>query len=172
MVGSLEVEGPDNLPRAADLVFTRGGLVARLGSDIVPGLYRMKIPAERLKDYGSLPAKDGTIPFSVADDAAESRMTPLGPKDLDFVRNRIELLEPPGVKEIVTVLSGREFGEELWKYLAVGALFLLLCETALTRWIAVGRRSGEDVSVDFENKFEPSRQFRDALERVRQGTNP
>jgi hypothetical protein len=28
------------------------------------------------------------------------------------------------------------------------------------------------VSVDFENKFEPSRQFRDALERVRQGTNP
>ncbi len=172
VVGSLDVAGPDELPRAADLVFTRGGLVARLGSDIVPGLYRMKIPAERIKDYGSLPGKDGTIPFSVADDAAESRMTPLGPKDLDFVRNRIELLEPPGAQEIVTVLSGREFGEELWKYLAVGALFLLLCETALTRWIAVGRRSGDDVSVDFENKFEPSRQFRDALERVRQGTNP
>ena len=169
VVGSLAVAGPDERPRRAELVFTRGGLVARLGEDIVPGLYRIEVPKESAKEYGALLGKDGTIPFSVADDAAESRLSVLGPKDLDFVRNRIELLEPPGVKDIINVLSGREFGEELWKYLAVGALFLLLCETALTRWIAVGRRSGEDLAVDFENKFEPSRQFRAALDRVRQG---
>ena len=170
VVGSLPVTGPDERVRNADLVFTRGGLVARLGEDIVPGLYRVQIPKEKAKEHASLLAADGTIPFSVADDAAESRLTALGPKDLDFLRSRVELLEPSSVQQIIDLLAGREFGEELWKYLAVGALFLLLCEIALSRWIAISRRSGEETSVSFEDKFEPSRQFREVLEQVRRST--
>lgn len=168
-VGQLDVAGPDGLARKASLVFTRGGLVARLSEDIVPGLYRMQLPKERQKEFGALAAPDGTIPFSVADDASESRLSALGPGELDFMHQRMDLLEPATAQDILNILAGRKFGEELWKYLAAGALFLLLAEIALTRWIAISRRSGEEVSVNFETKFEPSAQFQQALKQVKEG---
>ena len=59
VVGSLAVAGPDERPRRAELVFTRGGLVARLGEDIVPGLYRIEVPKESAKEYGALLGKAG-----------------------------------------------------------------------------------------------------------------
>ena len=65
-------------------------------------------------------------------------------------------------------MTGQQFGEELWKYLAVGALFLLLAEIALSRWIALNRQSGGSNAVDFENRYEPSVQFREQLKRVQE----
>jgi len=168
-VGQLDVSGPDGRSRKASLVFTRGGLVARLSGDIVPGLYRMQLPKEKQKEFGGLAAADGSIPFSVLDDVAESRLTTLGPAELDFMHQRLDMLEPSNARDILNILAGRQFGEELWKYLAAGALFLLLAEIALTRWIAISRRSGEEVAVNFETKFEPSQQFQQALKHVREG---
>ena len=168
-VGQWEVTGPDKLPRKASLVFTRGGLVARLEQDIVPGLYRMKLPKEQQKEYAGLAAADGTIPFSIGDDVAESRLTALGQPEMAFMHQRLDLLEPKSAGEVLNILAGREFGEELWKYLAVAALFIMLLEIALTRWIAISRRSGEEVAVSFEDKFEPSAQFKQALKEVHQG---
>ncbi len=170
-VGQWDVAGPDSIARKANLVFTRGGLVARLEQDIVPGLYRMKLSKEQQKEYAGLAGADGTIPFSVADDSAESRLTALSAGEMDFMHQRMELLEPKNAQDILNILAGREFGEELWKYLAVGALFLLLLEIALTRWIAVSRGSGEEVAVNFETKFEPSAQFQQALKHVNQEAN-
>ena len=167
-VGQWEVAGPDKVPRKAALVFTRGGLVARMEQDIVPGLYQMKLPKDQQKEFAGLAAADGSIPFSVADDSAESRLTPLTAGELDFMHQRLDMLEPKNAAEVLNILAGREFGEELWKYLAVGALFILLLEIALTRWIAISRRSGEEVSVSFEDKFEPSAQFKQALQQVQE----
>jgi len=167
-VGQWEVTGPDKLPRKASLVFTRGGLVARMEQDIVPGLYQMKLPKEQAKEYAGLAAKDGSIPFSIADDVAESRLTQLGQPEMDFMHQRLQMLEPKSATEVLNILAGREFGEELWKYLAVAALFILLLEIALTRWIAISRRSGEEVAVSFEDKFEPSAQFKQALRQVQE----
>jgi hypothetical protein len=167
-VGRLDVKGPDGRSREASLVFTRGGLVARLTEDIVPGLYRLVLPKEKQKEFGALATPDGTIPFSVADDVSESRLTPLAGTELGYMHERLDLLEPGSAKDIINILAGREFGEELWKYLAAGALFILLAEIALTRWIAVSRRSGEEVAVNFESKFEPSAQFKEALKQVQE----
>lgn len=169
-VGQLDVTGPDGRPRKAGLVFTRGGLVARLSEDIVPGLYRMMLPKDKQKEFGALAAADGSIPFAVADDSSESRLTPLAATEINFMHERLDLLEPASAKDVINILAGREFGEELWKYLAAGALFILLAEIALTRWIAVSRRSGEEGAVDFESKFEPSAQFKQALKQVQEGT--
>lgn len=170
-VGEWDVAGPDGRARKASLVFTRGGLVARLSEDIVPGLYRMAVPKEKKKEFAALAGADGTIPFSVADDATESRMTPLAANELAFMHKQLDLLEPTSATDVINILAGREFGEELWKYLAAGALFILLAEIALTRWIAISRRSGEEVAVNFETKFDPSAQFQQALKQVREGTH-
>jgi hypothetical protein len=92
----------------------------------------------------------------------------LAATELGYMHERLDLLEPGSAKDIINILAGREFGEELWKYLAAGALFILLAEIALTRWIAVSRRSGEEVAVNFESKFEPSAQFKEALKQVQE----
>ena len=73
-------------------------------------------------------------------------------------RQRVPLLD---------VLAGRQFGEELWKYLAVGALFLLLAEIALTRWIARQRQSGAEATIDLESRFQPGQEFTRTVEKLR-----
>ncbi len=166
-MGRMDVTTPSGDVRSAELLFTRAGLVAGLSGDMVPGLYNIKVPKESRKQYARLLDKDGGIPFTIADDATESRLTPLNAADLTFMRQRVDLLEPASSKEVLNILAGREFGEELWKYLAVGALFFLLAEIALSRWIALSRRSGEEVTVDFEDKFKPSAQFQETLTSIR-----
>jgi hypothetical protein len=167
-VGRWEVSGPDGQARQAELRFTQGGLVARLGGDLGPGLYRMQVPKENAAPYAKLLAEDGTIPFSVIDDASESRLTPLAEPQLAVLRQALKLVEPKYAEELVAAMTGQQFGEELWKYLAVGALFLLLAEIALSRWIALNRRSGESETVTFEDRFEPSAQFKAQLKRVQE----
>ena len=171
-VGEWEVAGPDGQTRQASLRFTRGGLVARLGGDIVPGLYRMAVPRESAATYRRLLGEDGTIPFTVTDDASESRLKPLGEPELKVLREKLKLIEPATAAEAVAALNGRQFGEELWKYLATGALFLLLAEIALSRWIALSRRSGGTETVNFDHRFEPSAQFREQLKRVQETVQP
>ena len=167
-LGRWKVAGPDGLDRHAELLFTRGGLVARLGGEMVPGLYRMAVPKESAESYRRMLAADGTIPFTVTSDASESRMIPLGETELTVVRKHLKLVETKSAAEVVAALTGQQFGEELWKYLATGALFLLLAEIGLSRWIALSRRSGETGVVNFENRFEPSAQFKEQLQRVKE----
>ncbi len=167
-MGRWDVTGPDGRLLQAELKFTRGGLVARLGGDIVPGLYRMNVPQASAPQFSRLVNDDGTIPFTVTDDASESRLKPLGATELKVLRERLKLVEPQSAAEVVAALTGQQFGEELWKYLAAGALFLLLAEIALSRWIALSRRSGEPEAVNFENRREPSAQFKEQLKRVQE----
>ena len=168
LAGTMSVTGPDNVNRDAQLLYTKGGLVARLSSDVVPGTYRIRVPEARRADFPQLMTTDGTIPFSVADDPAESHLSSWTERDLAMVKNHFEFLQPQGAKDITNILAGREFGEELWKYLAVGALFILLAEIALTRWIALNRRAGEEISLDFEHKFTAPKQFTDQLTKIQQ----
>lgn len=167
-VGQWDVTAPDGGKRRADLVFTRAGLAARLSGGATPGLYRMAVPKDGAEAYSALLADDGSIPFTVSGDVSESRLTPLSLTDMNWLRKQWELIETTSAAEVLATLSGKKFGEELWKYLAVGALFLLLAETALSRWIALSRRSGQAQEVDFESRNEPSAEFQEQLRRVRE----
>ncbi|MES2708335.1 MAG: BatA domain-containing protein [Verrucomicrobiota bacterium] len=168
VVGQWEVSAPDGGKRRADLMFTRGGLVARMNGGVTPGLYRLVVPKESAAAYAGLLAEDGNIPFSIARDVSESRLTPLSPAEMEWLRKQWSFVETASVEEVLAALSGKKFGEELWKYLAVGALFLLLAETALSRWIALSRQSGQAQEVDFESRGEPSAAFQEQLRRVRE----
>ena len=166
--GRWPVAGPDGRSRQAELLFTQAGLMARLGGDVVPGLYRMTVPKEDAETYRRWLAEDGTIPFTVTRDASESRLTGLAEAELTVLRQYLKLVETNSAAGVVAAMTGQQFGEELWKYLAVGALFLLLAEIALSRWIALNRQSGGSNAVDFENRYEPSVQFREQLKRVQE----
>ncbi len=170
VVGSFNVLGPDHVARALPLIFTKAGLQARLGTDIIPGIYQAKVPDERRADFAKLMDAQGNFLFAVTDDPAESRLEQWTERDYTSVKSYFEFLQPKTAAEITNILAGREFGEELWRYLALGALFILLAEVALTRWIALNRRAGEQVSLDFEHKFTAPKQFTDQLSKIKAAT--
>ena len=169
-MGRWEVMGPGGPLRQADLLFTPRGLVARPGGEMSPGLYRMKVPGEFIPQMKGLLASDNTIPFTVTDDVAESRLKPLSEGELTVLRQRLQLVESKNGDEMIAALTGKQYGEELWKYLATGALFLLLAEIALSRWIALGRHHGEAEPFRFQSGKDPSVQFKEQLKRVEELT--
>jgi hypothetical protein len=57
-------------------------------------------------------------------------------------------------------------GHELWKYLAVAAVLILLAECFVTRWIAVQRKSGAEETVSFVSDGEKLSSFRDRAQQM------
>ena len=98
-------------------------------------------------------------------DAAESRLIPLGEDDFAFLANFVTLSRPQTLEELIGFLKGNQFGQELWKYLALGAFVFLLVEILLSRWIARSRRMGEEIKIRFESREVPTNAFREQLAR-------
>jgi len=165
--GTFETLGPDALPRTVELLYTRSGTLARLTGSVVPGLYQITLPAGRSAEFPSLATAAGKIPFTIVPDPTEGNVKPLPEDAFLFFQKYVRLARPTSLEDVLAILSGRQFGEELWKYLAVGALFLLLCETVLTRWIAIQRQSGEAAVIDFEARFAPNKAFQAQAERLK-----
>ena len=90
-------------------------------------------------------------------------MERLSEADYNFIGNFVTLSQPQTLEELVGFLNGNQFGQELWRYLAIGAFLFLLLEVTLSRWIAHSRRMGEDITIQFESKDAPSTKFHEQL---------
>jgi len=161
---SYHVIGPGGRPRTAELSSQDEGSVLKLQGEISSGLYRIQVPEiQRAYFADFLREGQNEIPFTVKRDPAESQLTSLNENDYAFLANFVTLAEPETLEELVGFLNGNQFGQELWKYLALGAFFFLIVEIALSRWIAKSRRMGEEINIQFEAKDAPSNAFREQL---------
>lgn len=164
---SYEVEGPNNRLRTAQLSSVDGGSVLKLQGEISSGLYRLRIPEEQTLYFADFLRPDSSeIPFTVKRDAAESHLDALTEADFDFLSNFVTLSQPQTLEELIGFLNGNQFGQELWKYLALGAFVFLLIEVALARWVAHSRRMGEEITIKFEAKDAPTSSFHEQLVRM------
>lgn len=162
-----EVEGPNNRLRTAQLSSVDGGSVLKLQGEISSGLYKLKVPDEQLLYFADfLRPESSEIPFTVKRDSAESHLDALTETDLEFMSNFVTLAQPQTLEELVGFLNGNQFGQELWKYLALGAFVFLLLEVALARWVAHSRRMGEEITIKFEAKDAPTSSFHEQLVRM------
>jgi hypothetical protein len=128
-------------------VVGRQGQFLEIEAPARPGVFRVKMTDELRK---SLPwVTGGELPVVVKADLGESEFAAWTDQDREFLRKRMDFLEPGTVEEMVGVLEGRSFGRELWRLLMVAAFGLLLVETALGRWIAGSRRMAENHTVSF-----------------------
>jgi hypothetical protein len=59
------------------------------------------------------------------------------------------VIQPQSLADTLAVLSGRGFGREITRTIAVAALLLLLLETALARWVSRSRRAGDALRIEF-----------------------
>lgn len=165
-----QVTGPDGRPRQACLISGDKGASAKLLGDISAGAYRLTIPEDhRLFFSRLLPPGSQEATFTVRRDPAESRLEPLDAADQAFLEKFVTLVRPGTFEETLAVIAGRSFGEELWKYLALGAFVFLLAEIALSRWIAIRQRMGEEIKVDFTTNEGPGGGFQEQLKKIRLG---
>lgn len=144
----------------------RRGRSLELEGAAIPGLYQVKIPDQLGEEVEDLERPE--VPMVVRRDVRESRLQPLEEDDKALIRKSIDLVEARNVTDLLAVLSGKGFGKELWKFLAIAAFFLLLLEVALARWISKSRRSGEDVKVEFEEKSGPDPEILERMKGARQ----
>ena len=128
----------------------------------------LKVPTQASTDIGV--EEGASIPVVVMRDINESRMSALTDDDRMLVEKNIEVIDVRGSDDVVAVLTGKGFGEELWKILAIAAFFFLLFEVALARWISRSRHAAEDGSLDFEHLGDPDASFLSAFKRMKEST--
>ncbi len=159
--------GPDGLTRQGNLSSAEGGAFIHVLGDIFSGLYQIEIP-DAQKDYFKelLAPGSKTIPFTVKRNPDESKLVQLSNDDFSFLKNFVTFIDTDTAENVLKILNGSSFGRELWKYLAIGAFLILLIEIALSRWIARERRTGEEITIEFESNHAPSDGFKEQLAKV------
>ncbi|MEI8038947.1 MAG: PA14 domain-containing protein [Verrucomicrobiota bacterium] len=140
----------DPLGRTRQAILLQGkrGRELRIDGSAAPGLYQVNLPPELRESITGSPGT-APLPVVVRGDIAESRLDPLTPADLAQLRARADVILPQSTADALAVLSGRGFGREIARTMALAAAALLLLETALARWISRSRRAGEDLRVEF-----------------------
>lgn len=168
-LANFSIIGPDGQTRQGGLSSAQGGAFIHITGDIFSGLYQLTIPDDQ-SDYFKALLTPGakTIPFTVKRNPDESRLTQLTDDDFSFLKTFVTIIDTDTAENVLKILNGSSFGRELWKYLAVGAFLILLIEIALSRWIARERRTGEEVTIDFESNHAPSDGFKEQLAKVSQ----
>jgi hypothetical protein len=138
---------PRGRARVATVSTGRRGRELSIAGPAIPGIYEISTAGAL---DGIVPTAAGaTLPAAVLRDPAESHFDPMTADDLALVRGRADLLQPHSVADILGAMTGKGFGREIWKWLAVAAFVLFLLESALARWVSRSRRTAETVRVDF-----------------------
>ena len=143
-----EATDPLGHPRKASISLGRRGRELRLDGPSIPGLYQVKLPAELQESITGTPVT-APLPLAVRPDIAESRLSKMSDADLAQIRARTDVILPQSVADVLAVLSGKGFGHEITRIMAVSAVLLLLLESALARWVSRSRRAGDDLRIEF-----------------------
>ncbi len=125
-MGAAVVRTPEDTTLAATVSLTPQGKVAAVEGCLLPGLHRIQMTDGKV------------IPFTVDDDVEESRAAASahGRQSLPAWCSH---LQPSTAEELLGVMKGKGFGEELWRTLAWCGLGLLLLESCWLRWVHRGQ---------------------------------
>jgi hypothetical protein len=143
------IETPNGQPLEASARQRGAALVISVEGAISPGLYQVRPPQSLRAEMTPYLNPDGELLFTVSADPRESDMTPLTEEDYDQLVELAGMQRVAGFDDLMAIAANRPRGRELWKYLAVCALILLVCEVAITRWIAAQRGSDVELTVSF-----------------------
>ncbi len=156
-----------------ELVDTREGSVLRIVRALIPGLYTVKPAAGDSsfpKSTASALCEDGAIRIAVRSSTEESVLQAVSPEQAESLREYVSLSLATKPEDVITLLHGSAFGREVWRIFAFAALLLIVGEIALSRWIALQRRTGRETDVDFTNEGDMGKaSFKDALRRLKKG---
>ncbi len=143
----VEIRDADGkLLKARCAIASNGASIKVLGV-LRPGVCTVRFPVDASMAFSA--SGDGTFPLNVASDPRESRIEPLTQPEIDFIQAHVDFRVAASVDDLLSALRGASFGREMWRPLAALLLLFLVAEPFITRWVAIRRHSGEDLSVEF-----------------------
>jgi hypothetical protein len=130
-------------------------LYAQMKTPPVPGVFKLEIPTMFANDLSWLFENKSTlIPFVVSLNREESRMSALSDGALADITKYVDIMSTTKLEDVQASVEGKSFGKEIWRFFAVGVLFLVIAEIVLSRWIAIQRRTGKKERVNFEDSVD------------------
>ena len=164
----VEVKDPFGDIFHAEIYHSDNGMVLGISRSLMPGIYTVSVP-DSIKSYlGSIVTEENTIVFSVAAGVSESHMEAISLEQTELLTNYIILSVAHKEEDVLKAIHGQAFGKEIWRILAFAAFLFLIAEVILTRWIAIQRRTGEKIDVEFKNdKLQATDSFKENLKKVR-----
>ncbi len=148
----VEVETPSGDRRPATVTHARDPLRVSFTETYQPGLYRLILPQGLADRYAAMSPDGKGVPFAVVASGDESTLTLLSDADLETARRHVligvpkadpaqTLVRVESTNELTAAVAGGIPGRELWQLLALVLIGALVAEIALTRWIAMQRRT-------------------------------
>ena len=158
---------PALLDQAAVEIRDRRMLVTVVGAE-TPGVYRLQVPEQVGQSLEKLVVKQEDqvtgVPFAVELSLDESYLEGLSAAQEAIAQGHFKefgYFRAGDAEQLIAAVSGNIPGHELWKYLAVAALVILLVECFVTRWVAKRRKTDTMPQVAFVSEGEKMSSFRD-----------
>lgn len=145
----LDVKTPAERHEPAACSLSGNDLRIRFTRTAEPGLYRCSLTPALAERFHAMPTERTCVPFTVLGDPGESSLVTLGEDDWNTLQKRLAVKLVASSDELKAAIVGYVPGEELWRYMALAALAVILGEIALTRWISAHRKSHQVQTVTF-----------------------
>jgi len=158
--GKIEVVTPSGARREGKATYAAGAVHLAFDETAEPGVYSFVLPEALAAELPALTGPNHTVPFAVHDDDDEAATDHLTQDDFQAIGAHVEMYPAESLGEVTSAIAGQIPGEELWSYLALAALALVLGEIALTRWIESRRHAEGPAHVDFTGEAEKAEAFK------------
>ena len=167
-----DLVAPDGTLQQGTVEVQQDRLVVTLVGMDQPGIYHLQFPESLEGDLVGLGpvarSADGgqPLPLSVARAPEESRLELLSDIDQAAIGQNVDYFAAGNDGEMIAAVVDEVPGHELWKYLAMAALLILLAECFVTRWIARQRKVGAEETVEFVSEGEKLSSFRERAQQM------
>jgi hypothetical protein len=146
---TVSVTAPNGASHQAKSELVKRSLRLRFDNTLRPGLYSFQLPASLADSFKDDTTDGKTVPFAVYGDPDEGVLEKLDEDDFAMLDSQVNVFHAKTFGELASAVKGRIPGQELWKYLALGLLALIMGEIALTRWISVQRSAASTDGISF-----------------------
>jgi hypothetical protein len=165
---TVPVTCPDGRTERATLEPGDGGSLATITGATLPGVYRLDLSSRPELRYSAEAAPSAasdaagaSLPLSIAGSPDEGRLEPLSEADESIAAKRLDWFHAADTEQMVAAVVGDVPGHEIWKYLALCAVGVVLAESFASRWIAGQRKLGATQTVDFVSEGDRLVTFQD-----------
>ncbi|WFB34645.1 BatA domain-containing protein [Kiritimatiellota bacterium B12222] len=134
-----------------------------------PGLLYLTVPEPLVSPLDPWLTEEKTLPLVFTRQGEEGRIVQLTDADSERIRKYVLWQEAETPEQLMSAVAGARFGRELWRPIALTLFLLLIGEIALTRWIALRRKMGESLNVEFEQLNQPRASFLKHLDIFKKG---
>ena len=164
----VEIKDPHGESFYGEIVQEKEGLFLHISRSVMPGVYTVvKTPDYLHNDLAGVLTQDGQILLSVTAGVEESTMEAVTQEQIRKLGEFVHVSTATKEEDVIKAIGGQSFGKEVWRTLAFAAFVFMILEIAVARWIAISRRTGEDIQVDFKNdKLQASEAFKRSVAKL------